>query len=127
MSTAAEVMVQPNKTDATVQQEGESKVQQTGMGPGLWDMLWSSTGGLRAFLPSFLPPDTEVWGSRWGVRMAGCAPIGRTDRLTRNRHADRRMPLPLLLLWTLFSPIRCNKESDIIPVLVGQQEGGGRR
>lgn len=48
-----------------------------------------------------------------------------TDRLTRGRHADRRMLLLLLLLWT-FLPIRSHKENDIIPVLTGQQEGGGR-
>lgn len=50
-----------------------------------------------------------------------------TDRLTRTRHADRRM---LLLLWTLdsvFLPIRCYKENDIIPVLIGQQEDRGRQ
>lgn len=50
-----------------------------------------------------------------------------TDRLTRTRHADGRM---LPLLWTLdsvFLPIRCCEENDIIPVLIGQQEGRGRQ
>lgn len=79
-------------------------------------------------LPSFLLTQ-RAWGSHRGVRMAGCALIKHTDRqtnwVTRNRQAERRM---LLLLWTLglvFFPIRCYKENDIIPVLIGQQEGEG--
>lgn len=80
----------------------------------------------RAFLPSFLPPDTEAWGSRRGVRMAGCAPIEQTDRLTSNRNADRRM---LLLLWTLdsdFFPSGAIRRMTSFLFFVGQQEGGGR-
>lgn len=75
--------------------------------------------------PSFLPPDTEAWGSQDG-RMCPDQ-THRRDRLTRTRHADRRM---LPLLWTLdsvFLPIRSCKENDIIPVLIGQQEGRGRQ
>lgn len=86
-----------------------------------------------SFLPSSLPPDTEAWGSHRGVRMAGCTAIRCThththpDRLTRTRHADRRMPLLLLTLDSVFLLIRSHKESDIIPVLLGQQEGRGRQ
>lgn len=88
----------------------------------------------RAFLPSFLPPDTEAWGSYWGVRMAGCALIrqtdGRTDRqkdrLTRNRRADRRMLAATVDSGLALVPIRRYNENDIIPVLIVQQEGGGR-
>lgn len=59
--------------------------------------------------------------------MAGCAP-DQTDGLTGTRPDRRMLPLP----WTLgfgfcfaffLLPIRRSEENDIIPVLIGQQEG----
>lgn len=82
----------------------------------------------RAFLPSFLPPDTEAWGSRRGVRMAGCTLIRHTDRQTDKEQTCRQEDAAATVDFGLgFLPIRSYKENDIIPVLIGQQESGGRR
>lgn len=82
------------------------------------------TAGL-SFLPSFLPPDTEAWGSRRGVRMAGCAPIRHKDRRTDKEQTSRPEDAAAVDFGFDFIPIRSYKENYIIPVWIGQQEGGG--
>lgn len=60
--------------------------------------------------------------------MAGCAPIRHTDRQTDKEQTCRQEDAVATVDFGLgFLLIRSYKENDIIPVLIGQQEGGGRR
>lgn len=52
----------------------------------------------------------------------------RTDRQTDKEQTCRQEDAAATVDFGLcFLPIRSYKKSDIIPVLIGQQEGGGRR
>lgn len=84
-----------------------------------------------SFLPSFLL--TQRPGGVAGE--SGWPDVPRsdtqTDRLTRNRHGRQEDAAAAAAATVDFVgsclPIRSYKESDIIPVLTGQQEDGGRR
>lgn len=55
-------------------------------------------------------------------------PIRHTDRQTDKEQTCRQENAAATVDFGLgFLPIRSYKENDIIPVLIGQQEGGGRR
>lgn len=59
--------------------------------------------------------------------MAGCASIRQTDRPTDKEQTCRQEDAATVDFGLCFLPIWSYKENDIIPVLIGQQEGGGRR
>lgn len=63
--------------------------------------------------------------------MAGCVPDQthrQTDKLTDEEQTRRQEDAAATVdLGLGFLPIRSYKENDIIPVLIGRQEGGGRR
>lgn len=60
--------------------------------------------------------------------MAGCAPIRHTDRQTDKEQTYRREDAAATVDLRLgFLPIRSYEENDIIPVLIGHKEGGGRQ
>lgn len=60
--------------------------------------------------------------------MAGCALIRHTDGQTDKDQACRQEDAAATVDFGFgFLPIRSCKENDIIPVLIGQQEGRGRQ
>lgn len=60
--------------------------------------------------------------------MAGCAPIRHTDGQTDKDQTCRQEDAAATVDFGFgFLPIRSYKENDIIPVLIGQQEGRGRQ
>lgn len=80
-----------------------------------------------SFLPSFLltqRPGGVAGESGW----PDVPPIRHTDRQTDKEQTCRQENAAATVDFGLgFLPIRSYKENDIIPVLIGQQEGGGRR
>lgn len=55
--------------------------------------------------------------------MAGYALNRQTDRLTDKEQTCRQEDAATVDLGLIFLPIRSYKKNDIIPVLIGQQEG----